>query len=775
MSVSTTDNVLLERWTRGRDAHAFAEIVERHSGMVYGVCRRILRNPADAEDVAQDCFIELAHAKRPVRRSLAGWLHALAATRSLDRIRSEKRRQAREIRYAANASSENAADWQDVWAEVDEAIAALPESLRAPIVCRFLEGQSQEAVAQRLGTSRTTVQRRLDQGVQRIRALLRRRGVISTAAALTAAFEAHTAEAAPPALTATLGKLALSGGAAGMKAAVVGGGMAVMTKVALGVAAAAVAFGALWMSVGTRNDSAEPANVAGSAQASLPPRETQPQPDGNAHVPLPGSAGNGVHGAGADATMPSGEDAPPAQVTATMRGRVVDSRGLPVAGQLSYQRAEDGVCRSVEMDASGAFEARNLSPGRYLLTNTFCRTSNHSLFGLAIEPFLEVELSPGEVREDIVVRFPKRVGQAEVAFRAINAQGEPIPGVQVFVMFGGLGHSGSRTDREGRYTEHHVPDWESEGFAKLSHRDYETQEFFVPIGKGEVDLVMQAKEPGGLHVTVVDAWTGRPIPNAEVGKDGTWQSTKRGAVLYPELSSAKHRIEARAPGYQAVREDFEIPPGQTLEGTMELFPPASARVSLQVEGHMLPLQEIMGDLASNHRAHVWASSAGGARAPLGRTEWQEDDTAVCPVSAGQRSDVTVSLSGMTHAEDRPETYRNVAVNGLVVPEGKEAKLLLAVGNGTCVLRVPRINAITSDSIHLYRDGDRPGVDVKNASYEGVSEHRQIRVNREGMFVAGDLHPGTYRLSAQLRVDGVPVNQEHFVTFTRENEELALDW
>ncbi|MEK7794858.1 MAG: sigma factor, partial [Candidatus Hydrogenedentota bacterium] len=61
--MGSSDALLLERWVLERDAGAFREIVLRHGGMVYGTCRRILGNPADAEEIAQDCFLRLAETR----------------------------------------------------------------------------------------------------------------------------------------------------------------------------------------------------------------------------------------------------------------------------------------------------------------------------------------------------------------------------------------------------------------------------------------------------------------------------------------------------------------------------------------------------------------------------------------------------------------------------------------------------------------------------------------------------------------------------------------
>ena len=68
--MSRSDSVLIERWSQFQDAEAFAELVRRHASMVHGTCLRILGNGADAEEVAQDCFLELLR-----QASEAGYLN----------------------------------------------------------------------------------------------------------------------------------------------------------------------------------------------------------------------------------------------------------------------------------------------------------------------------------------------------------------------------------------------------------------------------------------------------------------------------------------------------------------------------------------------------------------------------------------------------------------------------------------------------------------------------------------------------------------------------
>src|SRR5688572_24955501 len=96
------DGVLLERWQHHRDADAFTELVRRYSDMVYATCVRVLRDAAQAEEVAQDCFVELMRSRQRVRVSLGAWLHKLAVHRTADRVKIESRRRRRESAYQAS-------------------------------------------------------------------------------------------------------------------------------------------------------------------------------------------------------------------------------------------------------------------------------------------------------------------------------------------------------------------------------------------------------------------------------------------------------------------------------------------------------------------------------------------------------------------------------------------------------------------------------------------------------------------------------------------------
>src|ERR1700722_18062999 len=77
---ASTDAQLLARFAADRDDAAFAELVRRHGPLVYGVCRRILGNPHDADDAYQATFLILSHKPTALRKveSLSCWLHGVA-------------------------------------------------------------------------------------------------------------------------------------------------------------------------------------------------------------------------------------------------------------------------------------------------------------------------------------------------------------------------------------------------------------------------------------------------------------------------------------------------------------------------------------------------------------------------------------------------------------------------------------------------------------------------------------------------------------------------
>jgi RNA polymerase sigma factor (sigma-70 family) len=205
------DQLLLDHYTQTRSAAAFAELVRRYGGMVYGTGLRVTGNREDASDVVQECFLALARQGRTIERSLPGWLHVMARSRAANRNRDEATRRYHE-RHAAELRSDELRDWDTVSGYVDEAIAALPDDMAELVVRCYLRGQSQAQLAAELHVSQPTISRRLDEALILLRRYLESLGVaVPTLVGFGDLLLRHASVPVPAALSAELGKMAAAG------------------------------------------------------------------------------------------------------------------------------------------------------------------------------------------------------------------------------------------------------------------------------------------------------------------------------------------------------------------------------------------------------------------------------------------------------------------------------------------------------------------------------------------------------------------------------------
>jgi RNA polymerase sigma factor (sigma-70 family) len=200
----------LQRYATTGDAHAFRELVQAHGAMVHATALRVTRDAAAAQDVAQETFLELARKAGGITQSVAAWLHRVAWNRACDAVRRETTRKRVEDAMAETWHTDREATWPDIEPHVDEALNELPQDLREVLVLYFLEGRTQTEIARHLDRNQATVSRAIERGISAMRESLRTRGVIA-GAGLAAVFAAQPAQAMPATLTASLGKLSISG------------------------------------------------------------------------------------------------------------------------------------------------------------------------------------------------------------------------------------------------------------------------------------------------------------------------------------------------------------------------------------------------------------------------------------------------------------------------------------------------------------------------------------------------------------------------------------
>ncbi|MGB1748697.1 MAG: RNA polymerase sigma factor, partial [Dehalococcoidia bacterium] len=156
----------------GMDAQEFSEIAEKHSGFVYNVAYRMMGNPHDAEEVAQDAFVSAYKARDRFRGDAqpTTWLYRITVNAALMRFRKEKRGKEMTVpEYdRADVASSNWAESPvaatmntELGERIDAAIDELPEDLKVAVILRDVQGLSNQEAADTLDVSVSALKARL--------------------------------------------------------------------------------------------------------------------------------------------------------------------------------------------------------------------------------------------------------------------------------------------------------------------------------------------------------------------------------------------------------------------------------------------------------------------------------------------------------------------------------------------------------------------------------------------------------------------------------------
>lgn len=275
--MADNENTILRRFAEYGDSEAFNQLVQEHSGLVYGTCLRILGDQNLAADATQETFFQLLRNAKSISGSVSSWLHKVATGKSIDLIRSDSRRRGREAKYAGEKKLE-VEKWEDLSVYIDEALNELDDQSREILIMHFFENKTMAAIAAQTGLSQPTISRRVESALSRLADKLYKKGVIMATAAMGALLLENAAQAAPAFVLRELGKMVLVSGAAQTAAATgagVGGagaaaaiGIKAKILIATTIAAVGIGGGVVTYKVVYRNGGASNPTAVSDAQNS---------------------------------------------------------------------------------------------------------------------------------------------------------------------------------------------------------------------------------------------------------------------------------------------------------------------------------------------------------------------------------------------------------------------------------------------------------------------------------------------------------------------------
>lgn len=181
-ALSRLSDERLMRLVANLDAAAFEVLYDRHVAAVYGLCRRMVRSSAQADDICQEAFLSVWRSGGrydPARGSVRSWMLSITHNRAIDQIRRSRRHDDRQIQDDTLAEQMPAAEHTDAEAldriaadEAGHALRCLPDKQRAVIELSFYAGFSHAEIADRLDVPLGTVKGRMRLGLEKLQGQL---------------------------------------------------------------------------------------------------------------------------------------------------------------------------------------------------------------------------------------------------------------------------------------------------------------------------------------------------------------------------------------------------------------------------------------------------------------------------------------------------------------------------------------------------------------------------------------------------------------------------
>lgn len=173
---STTDGALLSA-VAGGDEAAFGALYDRYASRVNGLIRRLVKEPAIADEILQDVFLEIWRTAARYDASIAGadtWIFSVARYRAIDGLRRRSRQQQREARIKADSpeirpDSHPGGEW------IRTALNRLPADQRATVCLSFYYGLTYRRIAELEQVPEGTIKTRMRLAMTKLRDLVQDR------------------------------------------------------------------------------------------------------------------------------------------------------------------------------------------------------------------------------------------------------------------------------------------------------------------------------------------------------------------------------------------------------------------------------------------------------------------------------------------------------------------------------------------------------------------------------------------------------------------------